>query len=72
MIQLVTLKIAFLENEISSAVSVQTCHSFWGICWDLLFLSFMMKLDDKIMHSQFWILLELVFCQYLKKPNLCS
>lgn len=27
-IQLVTLKIAFLENGISSAFSVQTCHPF--------------------------------------------
>lgn len=28
MIQLVTLKIAFLENEISSAGNVETCHPF--------------------------------------------
>lgn len=28
MMQLVTMKIVFLENEISSAVNVQTCHPF--------------------------------------------
>lgn len=48
MIQLVTLKITFLENEISSAVNVEACHPLWGICSGLLFLSYVVKLDDKL------------------------